>query len=189
MAVLGCRLRASAALALVAGHAGVPALSQVTPAPLDPSNVAASPPPAMWRDLAAIQILCLVHTPQGVDSGSFTDDLCQLARHAAAAGSALPVTALKLGDPRLLQGDALTLLVHASIADTPAGPIAAVSVRPYRHMEENSGLLFAAAPRAAPLADRDHITRNSPLDRALRAAMADTLPWGTRLAARPLDRQ
>lgn len=177
MVGIGYGLRASAALALVAGGAGGPAVSQVQPAPLGHAEAAFSPPPPMWRDIASVQILCLVHTPQGVDSGSFTADLCVRAREAAMVGASVPVASVELADPAILKADALTLLVHASIADSPAGPIAAMTVRPFRNMSDD-GLLFAAAPRAVLLTDRNRISRNSSLDRVLQAAMADTLPWG-----------
>lgn len=139
----------------------------------------ASPPPAIWRDIAKVNILCLVQTDQGVERGALHDRLCNGVRDAAAIGAPAPVGIIAPGDPAVLAPGSVTLLVQASAQRG----LLAFSIRPYR----NSGqaLLFTASPRAVPLAGPARPAKE--FESALGAALSETLPWLNRPAgARPI---
>jgi hypothetical protein len=140
---------------------------------------AASTPALIWRDVAQVNVLCLVQTEAGVDRGALNDRLCKSVRDAAASGSPAPVAIIAPGDPAVLSPDSVTLLVQASVD----GGLLAFSIRPYRNSGEP--MLFAAAPRAIPLAGS--AARTKEFEAALGAALSETLPWLSRPAgARPI---
>jgi hypothetical protein len=150
---------------------------------LAPSAAAASTPSPFWQGVTRVQILCLVRTEAGVDTGPLRDRLC--GRVAALAGEAAPapVAALAPGDPKLLAPDAVTILAHFNSERSAAGPLLAFSLRPFRASADAGSLLFSAAPRAVPLADA------AALDAALHAALSETVPWQSRPAGpRPINR-
>lgn len=138
-------------------------------APLGPA--AAATPPLLWQKVARVQLLCLVRTPAGVETGRLHERICGRAARFAAEGAPAPVSQVRLGDPLVLDADAVTILVHANVESGRSGPLLALSLRPFRASAEAGSLLFAAAPRAVPLADE------AALDAALRGALAETLPW------------
>jgi hypothetical protein len=72
----------------------------------------------------------------------------------------------------------LTLLVHASTGGTPGGKMMAISIRPYRNVE-NPGLLFGAEPRVVATGASD-----AALDAALAVPLTQLLPWRTAGARR-----
>ena len=134
----------------------------------------ASTPAPIWRDVARVNILCLVRTSGGVDRGRLNDRICESARDMAAIGSPAPVAIIAPGDPAVLAPDSVTLLVHASAQGGPHR-LLAFSIRPFRNSAGESQMLFAAAPRAVPLDDSR--AGHSKLEAALRAALSETLPW------------
>lgn len=143
------------------------------------SRAEAATPPLIWRDVARVNVLCLVQTEAGVDSGRLHDSLCKSVRDSAAAGAPAPVRIIAAGDPAVLSPDSVTLLTHASVQ---RGQIV-LAIRPFRGAAEQ--LLFSAAPRAVPLAGPGG--RNSELEAAIAAALSETLPWLSRPAgARPI---
>lgn len=157
--------RASAALVALAACSGAP--------------VAASTPALIWKDVARVNVLCLVQTERGVDNGALHDRICNGVRDAAAAGSPAPVGIVAVGDPAVLSPSSVTLLVQAS---SQSG-LLAFSIRPYR--SSDAQLLFTAAPRAVPLADAAGQAKE--FEAALGAALSETLPWLNRPArARPI---
>ncbi|MGZ8285070.1 MAG: hypothetical protein ACXW27_02020 [Allosphingosinicella sp.] len=166
----GSFARASAALAALTACSGAP----VTATPAE-----ASTPALIWRDVARVNVLCLVQTEAGVERGALHNRICNSVRDAAAAGSPAPVGIIALGDPAVLSPDSVTLLVQASVRSG----LLAFSIRPYRNSGEP--LLFTAAPRAVPLAGPAKPTKD--LEAALAAALSETLPWLSRPAgARPI---
>jgi hypothetical protein len=162
--------RASAALVALAacGSASVttPVAQASTPAPI-------------WSGIAQVNVLCLVQTESGVDTGALHRRICNTVRDAAAAGSPAPVGIIAVGDPAVLSPNAVTLLVQASARRG----LLAFSIRPYRNSGE--AMLFTAAPRALPLAASAGQAKE--LEAALGAALSETLPWLNRPAgARPI---
>jgi hypothetical protein len=141
--------------------------------------LAASTPASIWNDVARVNVLCLVQTEKGVDQGALHDRICISVRDAAAAGSPAPVGIIAPGDPAVLSPSSVTLLVQASAQRG----LLAFSIRPYR--ASNEALLFAAAPRAVPLAGPARPAQE--FEAALGAALSETLPWLNRQAgARPI---
>jgi hypothetical protein len=157
--------RASAALA---------ALTVCTGASVTTVPAMASTPASIWQDVARVNVLCLVQTDSGVESGALHNQLCNGVRDAAAVGSPAPVAIIAPGDPAVLSPGSVTLLVQASARRG----LLAFSIRPYRASGEP--MLFTAAPRAVPLGTQ-HFKAE------LRAALSETLPWLSRPAgARPI---
>lgn len=143
------------------------------------SSAEASTPALIWRNMARINVLCLVQTDSGVETGALHDRICNSVRDTAARGAPAPVGIIALGDPAVLSPDSLTLLVQASARRG----LLAFSIRPYRTSE--APMLFTAAPRAVPLAASGGATKE--LEAALDAALSETLPWLSRPAgARPI---
>lgn len=141
--------------------------------------VEASTPALIWQNLARVNVLCLVQTEAGVESGALHDRICNSVRDSAAVGSPAPVGIIATGDPAVLSPDSVTLLVQASARRG----LLAFSIRPYRNSGEP--MLFTAAPRAVPLAGPSG--RAPELEAALGAALSETLPWLSRPAgARPI---
>lgn len=139
----------------------------------------ASTPAPIWKDVARVNVLCLVQTDSGIENGALHQRICNTVRDAAAAGSPAPVGIIALGDPAVLAPDSVTLLVQASAQRG----LLAFSIRPYRN--NDAPMLFAAAPRAVPLAAS--AGRAKILDAELGAALSETLPWLSRPAgARPI---
>ncbi|HYW15265.1 MAG TPA: hypothetical protein VE891_03810 [Allosphingosinicella sp.] len=160
-------MRASAALAALTAFSGaavtIPAQAS-TPAPI-------------WQNVVRVNVLCLVQTESGVDTGALHNRICNSVRDRAAAGSPAPVGIVAMGDPAVLSPGSLTLLVQASAQRG----LLAFSIRPYRNSGE--AMLFTAAPRAVPLAG----AQAKEFEAALGAALSETLPWLSRPAgARPL---
>ena len=143
------------------------------------SRAEASTPPTIWRDVARVNILCLVQTDSGVERGPLHDRICNGVRDAAAAGAPAPVGIIAPGDPAVLAPGSVTLLVQASARSG----LLAFSIRPYRNSGE--AMLFTAAPRAVPLAGPARPAKE--FEAALGAALSETLPWLSRPAgARPI---
>ncbi len=163
-------MRACTALVLLSACGG---------APVATAAAEASTPAAIWRDVARVNVMCLVQTETGVDQGNLHKRICNGVRDAAAVGSPAPVQVVALGDPAVLSPDSVTLLVQAS---TQGSGLLAFSIRPYRSQSE--ALLFTAAPRAVPLAGAGPAKE---FETALGAALSETLPWLSRPAgARPI---
>jgi hypothetical protein len=161
--------RASAALVALAACSGAPTATAAQ----------ASTPALIWTDVARVNVLCLVQTEAGVDTGALHNRICSKVRDAAAAGSPAPVGIIAIGDPAVLAPDSVTLLVQASAKRG----LLAFSIRPYR--SNDAPMLFTAAPRAVPLAASAGQAKE--LEAALGAALSETLPWLSRPAgARPI---
>ncbi len=143
-------------------------------APLS-ADAQSSPPPALWRDVGQVGVMCLVETPAGVDTGALHDRICDAALRAAGRGAPLVPVRFTTGDARMLRPRTVTLLVHAAVSRSPAGDMLAVSTRPYRNLTDDPGTLFAGAPVALPLESARRDDRL--LADAMRRGLAKTLPW------------
>ncbi len=139
-----------------------------------PAPAMADAPAPFWQGVRRVQVLCLVTDARGSNAGPLRDTLCRAARDRAAIGAPVPVTMLAQPGAPVLDAGAVTLLVHASVTDTRAGALMAVSVRPYRNQIQDGGPLFGTAPRAA-------LIRGARDDAAIAAlvgpAIDETLPW------------
>lgn len=163
-------MRACTALVLLSACGG---------AAVTTATAEASTPALIWRDVARVNVMCLVQTERGVDQGALHNRICNSVRDAAAAGSPAPVGIIEAGDPVMLSPDSVTLLVQAS---TQRG-LLAFSIRPHRSQSE--AMLFTAAPRAVPLAGAGPAKE---FEAALGAALSETLPWLSRPAGARLIR-
>lgn len=177
------RMTAASSLALLASPVAVHA------GPIDPADAAsvapaAATPALIWRDVTALGITCLVHTARGVDSGALTKSLCDAVRAGAARGAPVPVSVARLGGEALAPG-VVTLLVHATVTTVRGAPVTALTIRPFRNEGEGAAQLFTAAPRAVATDDP------AALDAAVRAILAETLPWqaGSRDTRAPIPAQ
>lgn len=140
--------------------------------------------PRIWQGVTGIGVLCLVTTEKGVDTGALRDRLCTRVRDIAKAGSPAPVAVIAIGDRSILAPDRVTLLVHASVRADAGRRLMAFSIRPYRNDADDPGLLFGAEPRAIALSPSPN--GRDGLDDALAQSLAQTLPWLSRPAARPI---
>ena len=181
------RMTAASSLALLASPVAVHA------GPIDPADAAsvapaAATPALIWRDVTALGVTCLVHTARGVDSGALTKSLCDAVRAGAARGAPVPVSVARLGGEALAPG-VVTLLVHATVTTVRGAPVTALTIRPFRNDGGGDGggatQLFTAAPRAVATDDP------AALDAAVRAILAETLPWqaGSRDTRAPIPAQ
>jgi hypothetical protein len=169
MKSVGSFVRACTALVLLSACGGAPVTT----------TAEASTPAHIWRDVARVNVLCLVQSERGVEHGALHNRICNSVRDSAAAGSPAPVGIIAAGDPAVLSPDSVTLVVQASVRSG----LLAFSIRPYRN--SNEPMLFAAPPRALSLAGPQG--RSSELEAALGAALSETLPWLSRPAgARPI---
>jgi hypothetical protein len=106
--------------------------------------------------------------------------LCERVRTLASDGSPVPVNIIVPGDPALLNGGTVTLLVHASLRDAAAvtpgasGRLLAFSIRPFRLSSDNA-VLFGAGPQVVLLKTASLEDRAA--DAAISAALTELLPW------------
>ena len=141
-------------------------------APLLSGDAAASTPPLIWQQVERVGILCLVASDDS-DRDRLQAELCAKVRKIAAEKAPMPVDTIGPGDPAVLRPQTVTLLVHASVQDDSPSPLLAFTIRPFRNASDP--MLFAAAPRAVALGGgRGSEAR---VESALRAALAETLPW------------
>lgn len=166
----GAGIAAASSLALLAADAGAGAVAATPPAPAPAS------PAALWQNLTALGVTCLVHTPHGVDTGALYDQLCAAVTRQAAKGAPVPVTATPLGGAALAPGR-VTLLVQATVAPVNGADAIALTLRPFRNAM-GAGQFFAAAPRIVAAGD------TAALDAAVAALLAETLPWQARHGGR-----
>ena len=167
---------------LVRARAAIILLSALAAGPMT-AAAEASTAPMIWRDVAQVNVLCLVQTEAGVDQGALYQRICGSVRDSAASGAPAPVRIIAPGDPAVLAPDSVTLLVHASVQRQPGKGLLAFSIRPFR--TSNEPMLFTSPPRAVSLAGP--AGRASELEAALGAALSETLPWLSRPAvARPI---
>ncbi len=138
---------------------------------------AAATPPLLWSDVTRIVVHCLVvPDPAMPATRALQSALCERVRTIAAQGAPVPVEVVGFGDPALIAPGTAVILVHASVE--PAGPntrLLAFSVRPFRASAEQTSTLFGAAPRAATIPVSG--VASAALDKALGAALSETLPW------------
>jgi hypothetical protein len=138
---------------------------------------AASTPVLAWDGARLLGVHCLVGPDQLANRRKLQVTLCERVRGLAADNSPLPVVVLPPGDPRLIASDTVVLLFHANVQMNGGEPLQLVfTTRIFRATAAPSEL-FGAAPRAVALPAGG----SSPqLDAALKASLAETLPWRSR---------
>jgi len=143
----------------------------------------ASTPVLAWDGAKRLGVQCLIDPDRTPDRRRLQASLCDRVRTLAADKAPIPVVLLAPGDPGLIAADTAVLLFHGHVqpSDAGSGPLLVFSLRVFRATAAPSEL-FGAAPRATPLP----ANRGAPqFDAALNAALAETLPWRSRPAARP----
>jgi hypothetical protein len=95
----------------------------------------------------------------------------------ATQGAPMPVQTIAIGDPAVMAGNAVTLLVHASVTKQGQDRLLAFSVRPYRSSDQGV-VLFGAVPQVAEIPSS--AAGGAALDAALARALSETLPWAAR---------
>jgi hypothetical protein len=136
-----------------------------------------STPPLAWAGAKRLHIMCNVAGGPGIDQAALSAQLCGAVKRGAAKGATVPVDIITLGNPDVLAADAVTLLVHASVARAGAGSLLAFTIRPHRTSDEQAAVLFGAAPRAVPLQGSGISGAN--VAAAIDLALAEALPWRT----------
>ena len=137
----------------------------------EPTAASASTPPLAWRDVTRIGVQCVLQ-PTTPD---LQEALCQRVRSLAAQGAPAPLHMIAIGDPAIVQPGTTTLIVQAAIQANPAGEgrLLVFTIRPFSASSE-AAILHGSAPRAVALPAGD-LPRAA--DEALRAALAETVPW------------
>ena len=77
-----------------------------------PVSAAAETPTLMWSGAKRVQVLCNVAGGPGIDHVALTASLCRDIARLAAKGAPVPVKTIAIGDPAVLAGDAVTLIVQ-----------------------------------------------------------------------------
>jgi hypothetical protein len=144
----------------------------------------AATPSLLWAGARQVAVRCLVQS-RSLDAGlaAFEAALCRETVALAGRGATLPVAMAEAGDPVFVRGDSVVLLVHASLERDGKGRMLAFTIRPHRPSGGDSEVYFGTAPRAVPLAAA---AVGPAVTAALRAALAELLPWQAAPAARPL---
>jgi hypothetical protein len=160
-------LRAFCALALL------PFLG-ASPVILAPAQ--ASAPPLVWHQAGALRVLCLVASSmRREETDKLQEELCGVVRSLAADRAPVPVSRIAFGDPAVLEPGSVTLLVHASLQKDGDQRLMALNVRPFRPGGDHNAILFGATPRVVRLPATG--AGGNPLEAAVAAALAETLPW------------
>ena len=163
--------------------AGLVLLAACAPAAI--SSAAASTPSLLWADARRVAVRCLVQSRTIADAARVEDDLCARVRALAGRDAPFDVKRVAPGDPALISPDSVTLLVHASVEQTPRGRTLAFTIRPHRPSGGEADIPFGTAPRTV---DLPTAAEAPTLDSALSEALAEILPWQrpSGLIARPL---
>ena len=140
----------------------------------------ASTPPLAWAGAKRLHIMCNVAGGPGIDQAALGAQLCGEVKRLAVKGAPVPVDVITLGDPAVLAADAVTLLVHASVARSGDSRLLAFTIRPYRVSDAQAAVLFGAAPRAVALEGAG--VSGAAAAAAIDLALSEVLPW--RSAAR-----
>jgi hypothetical protein len=135
----------------------------------------ASTPSLAWDGARRLGVQCLVDPDTLPDRRRLQAFLCERVRSLAADKAPIPVVVLAPGDPGLIAADTAVLLFHGHVqpGEGGRGPLLVFALRAFRATAAPSEL-FGAAPRAVALPTSG---ANPPFDMALKAALAETLPW------------
>lgn len=136
-------------------------------------TASSSTPSLLWTGARTVAVHCLVQSTTTPNPVEFERALCNRVRALASDRARLPVTIVEAGDPAFIRGDAVILLVHASVQRTPAGQMIAFAIRPYRPSGGDAEVYFGAAPKAL-LAETGLI--GPALDSQIRVALGEILP-------------
>ncbi len=138
-----------------------------------PGTAVSSTPSLMWAGARNVAVHCLVRSMTTRNPVEFERALCDRVRSLASARSRMPVKIVEAGDPALIRGDTVVLLVHASVEQVADGRMIAFAIRPYRPSGGDAEVYFGAAPRA--LVTRGALTSPA-LDTQILAAVSEILP-------------
>lgn len=133
--------------------------------------VGTMPPPPSVLDLDRVQMLCVLAADGRSDRLSLQTSLCEAAVTAARAKVRLPVVVIGVGDPKLLDPTALSILVQASLTNVAGQSVLTATARGYRTGSVEAEL-FGPAPVAIPL-DQGFA---SAVDQAMRQLVPPLLP-------------
>jgi hypothetical protein len=151
-----------------------------------PSSAPARAPSLLWTEAKQVSVNCLAQSQTASDAPAFEANLCRRVRALAGRGAPVPIKQIEFGDPQLTAPGTVVLLVHASVERSKKGRTVAFTIRPYRASggaigtdREGDGaaaeIYFGTSPRVVALpasAETD-----GSFDAALRAALAEVLPW------------
>lgn len=164
-----------AALALLCACRGDAAVNEgaQAAAPATPPALHVAPS-HVWQRTSRINILCQLSSAAGNDP-AMTRQLCDRIRGIAAATTTLPVAVADAPDAATLGGDAVVLLVHASVQAAEGRNWLIYTIRPFRRSAGDDAALFGTAPRAVAL-DGAGIA-GAQTGAALAASLGEILPW------------
>lgn len=142
-----------------------------------PSRVEASAttPALGWQGVSSVRVLCLVAPDSLPHRRDVQTALCDRIAALAGDGAPLAVTPMGFGDPRILDRDTVTLLVHATVEPATTGRTLIFSMRAFRNAGVETATFFGAAPRAVTLAGS--AIAGPALDEAIDAALGEVVPW------------
>jgi hypothetical protein len=137
----------------------------------------ASTPDRSWLGIKRILIIAEVAQVTGkVEPDITADILCNRLQQAASAGSPIPVTCARMGDPRLDDGDTAVLVLQAAVRNLPRSERVLV----YTIRRQSTGGLepapvyFGSIPQAVVLPAQANF---GPLESAFRQSLGEILPW------------
>lgn len=125
------------------------------------------PPSVLSQD--RLQVLCVL-SAERADRLKLQAELCEAAAAAARRTTRLPVEVIGVGDPKLLDPTALSLLVHASVGRVGAQDVLTMAVRAYQVRVEQAEI-FGPPPIALPFANSIEGAIVDALDRAVQAVL------------------
>jgi hypothetical protein len=140
-----------------------------------PSSAPARAPSLLWTEAKQVSVNCLAQSQTASDAPAFEANLCRRVRALAGRGAPVPLKQIEFGDPQLTAPGTVVLLVHASVERSKKGRTVAFTIRPYRASGGAAEIYFGTSPRVVALpasAETD-----GSFDAALRAALAEVLPW------------
>lgn len=133
-------------------------------------------PDRSWVGVKKILIISDFRFGQVVIPELSAERLCQRIQMIASAGSPVPVSCTRIGDPHLEDADAAVLTVQAAVREPTPGNSALVYVIRRQRIGglEPAPVYFGSAPQAVPLSSPPNF---GTIDAALRQSLGEILPW------------
>lgn len=136
-----------------------------------------STPDRSWMGVKKILVLADFVGPHDIVMPELTAErFCERVQKIAAANSPVPVSCVRMGDPRLDDGDAAVLVFHAAVRMLPrSSRLLVYTVR--RHGGgglEPAPVYFGSIPQAIPLTSPPDFAA---IDAALGQSLGEVLPW------------
>lgn len=133
-------------------------------------------PDRSWVGVKKILVISDFRSGQVVMPELSAESLCQRLQAIASAGSPVPVSCTRIGDPHLADADAAVLTLQAAVREpAPGNSMLVFAIR--RHGVgglEPAPVYFGSAPQAVPLSSPINF---GALDAALRQSLGEILPW------------